>query len=286
MNHNLLIYLLAVCLLTPSAFCSAANEQTAVFSIESTSTQSVVGAPILLKLTLQNPQKEDYTIKGEPGWGRDLSILCAQGGAPFQWLAPNVQRMETEAGYVYRPTYSFAGRLGSDKSQCLLQLIQIQDARPGSLRLKAVLNQGILLNSEEVVVSLVEAEETQTNRALTAVQKRLLYREVSRFHNRFGYRRSSDLGPIIEKAKASSETTVETEYALYAGVLQGISGDATNEDRALAKESAKAFLVHRKEGDTEAAELALKAGQALPESYPLFQNLGLVEEPVAPEDKN
>ena len=94
---------------------------------------------------------------------------------------------------------------------------------------------------------------------------------------------------------ASHESSLACEYAIYAGVLQSIHVLATAEDIKLAEEAAKALArrfpdswlrayaygmlatVHFEKSNSEKARAFAEKGLKLPESDPLFHNLGIMD---------
>jgi hypothetical protein len=262
------------------------------FSLEAYRTRRAVGTPILVKITIRNTGEQDYEIVGDPGWGRWMSIASAREGEEFKRLRADAPEEHIMAGGLMNPIYRFTGTLAPGARQRILQTIRTTKMAPGRIRLKAILYQGHatgrhVIETAPITVELLTKLEDDEPPVLSAEEWRLVCWYVADFHNHLARsRRATGLPAIVRKALAGKGATPELEYALYAGALLFAQYQTTPEDLALAEEAARAFLARFPKSwlrahayaalaivHTAQARRAIEAGQALPESVPLYENL-------------
>ncbi len=256
----------------------------------------------MIRLTLENVGKEDYTIRGGPGWGRYLTFKASENGKEFHRIPidPHVTHGDTGHGPLYHPKFFFTGVLPPGGSQHIVHIIQTKDMEAGELELKAIVWQKEVMLEAVVKLKLVEGGDEGGHSVFKEKEKRLIHKRVVYLHNRLGCRggRSvhiSDherLKPMVEKAIKSEEKSTDVEYAVYLGVLRGFARQATQEDLDLADQAvqtlvkrfpkswlrahvyAALYMIH---GDKRRD--AYEEGRKLPESQPLYKNVGIESDP-------
>jgi len=206
-----------------------------------------------------------------------MGISSAREGEEFKQLRPDAPVEHIMAGGLMDPIYRFTGTLAPG---------------PGQIRLKAILYQGHatgrhVIETAPITVELLTKLEDDEPPVLSAEEWRLTCLYIARFHNHLvRARRAPKFPAIVRKALATEGATPELEYTLYAGALLFAQDRTTPEELALADRAARAFLARFPDSWLRAhayaalaivhiqqARAALKAGQALPESVPLYDNL-------------
>jgi len=276
------------------------------FSAAASTVECEIGRPIVLKLTLRNAGADEYTVRGDPGWGSGIGITASEEGAPSRMLRVDIRYLDTNLGSLPSPLYVFTGHIPTNSQQSIVQMIRTEDFLPGRVRLKATM--GWLgtdqLQTEDVEVLLSRPKEDEKPALVDAKARSLINKQVSQRHNFFGGFALGHLSrSLVQGLMDSQATTVDVENGLYAAVLQAIGPDATDDDRGLAEDAAKAFLerfphswlrahacaalvtIYRKEGRDDDAQRMIREGLSLPESRPLFQNLGFIGESAGKSDE-
>ncbi len=274
------------------------------FSVEVHRSEYVVGVPILAKLTLNNGGPRDYRLRGAVGWGRQLQVAHTDDTETGEFLPPDITQFEG----IYSPPYYFIGTIPPRASQYLVHMINTTRMKPGRLNLKALmrLNRETLWTPEATVRLMGRPKDGggRESSCLSPDEQAFICKYVPRRHNRF-YRGRKDtpglaqhraeLSRIVSKAMASHESSLACEYAIYSGVLQCIHVVATDDDIKLADEAAEVLAkrfpdswlrayaygmlatVHFEKGNSEKARAFAEKGLKLPESKPLFHNLGIMD---------
>ncbi|HUW55680.1 MAG TPA: hypothetical protein VMZ92_03530 [Planctomycetota bacterium] len=229
-------------------------------SIEAARKEYTPGTPILVRITLHNADAEPYVLtrplpEGAPpapmrglGWGSGLYIYSAREAEDFKELPRDAPHGDSMMGPGYMPVYRFEGRLEPGGRQSILQFIRKPAFPAGVRRFQAVLYlRGRKIETPETAVEIREAAE-QDPATFTAEERRIINGNVASLHNTcYGNRQLArtrlKVLPVVRKALDSDERTLDCEYALYIGVLQGVeTRDATPDDVALAKQAGEALL--------------------------------------------
>lgn len=269
-----------------------AAEQPLKIAVQAAQGEYVVGTPVLLKLTVRNTSTEPKEVECL-GWGRGIKIRIANGDEDFRWLEPAgyVTHADTDIGPLYVPAYFIKGILKPGEEQSILQMIYTEKAPVGRLRFKATL---LGRESEEVAVTLVAPPNDVEHDFLTPEEREWFPRRMAYLHNQgvwgVGLTKNerAALMRIASKALEATTSSVETEYALYAGVYQAVSIQPSTESIVLAEQCAKALVerfpntwlrahvdaalvlahIHR-------ARMVAEQGLEEPLGRPLFEGLGI-----------
>lgn len=283
---------------------SAASALPISFSAAANGTSFRAGEPILMRLTLTNISNIEYKVGGGLGWGRGLMIVTVSAEGKVGWIAPDVPHFDTDLGGILVPPWFFVGSVAPQQSQQVLYMIETGGMKPGPVAIRAVLVQRRPeLWTPDVSVDILKAREGEPSSTLSTDEQSFVYKNVGRCHN---HSRAGLLGArwqtyhervvcLVTKAVRSDEQSFACEYALYAGVLQAIDATASPADIRLAEEAAEALekrfpnswlrayaygilcTVYLERGNAEKARAFAEKGLKLPESNPLFQNLGIME---------
>jgi hypothetical protein len=283
---------------------SAASAPPISFSAAANRTTFRAGEPILIRLTIGNTSDIEYKIGGGPGWGRQLAVMTVGADGKVSWIPPDVPHFDTDLGPMRVPPWFFVGSIAPQQSQHVLHMIETREMKPGPVAIRAVLlQQGPELWTPDVSVDILEAREGEASSTLSPDEQSFVYKNVGRCHNDskaglLGARwqpHHETLVRLVTKSVASDEQSLACEYALYAGVLQAIDATASPADIRLAEEAAEALqkrfpnswlrayaygmlcTVYLERGNAEKARTFAEKGLKLPESDPLFQNLGIME---------
>lgn len=272
------------------------------FSIMARSTQYVAGTPILVKVEIHNAGVNTCKTLGGVGWGRKLLIFTRHEGGVEKVISPDVLQMGTS----YIPAHVFTFDLPAGGTQSIVHIIQTKTMFQGRLSLRALIFQHRepLWTPEVTVKLLDEKNNGKKHGLLSPEEESVVYDYIPRRHNRFDRHLNISRGPrslhpklvsIVKKAVVSNDVSIACEYALYAGVLLAIDAKATADDIKLAEEAAEAFAkrfpdswlrayayamlstVHFERGNSEKARAFAQQGLKLPESNPLFHNLGIMD---------
>ena len=274
------------------------------FEMQTNRSQYEIGTPMLVKLTLRNVGEADYEIMDKAGWGRSFRISSVNDGglrSPVRSDVPHVEEF-------YMPPYFFCGSLSPAEAQSIVHFVRTVPMMPGWVTFHAYFFQrGLRALTPEVplkIIGGVKEEAGSGPATLNPDERSFIYRCVCHRHNSFwrGRKTQPGRGPdhenlvaIVRKAMASDEASLPCEYALYAGVVQAIDVMASVDDVKLAEEAVEALekrfpnswlrtytyamlsTVHFERGNVEKARSFAGKGSKLPESNPLFQNLGIME---------
>ena len=221
----------------------AVDAQDIHFSIEANAETYRIGQPMLVKLELKNNGAARYTIIGAIGWGKGMSILKAHGDEDPTAIRPEVPELCTDLGGMFRPVYWIKGELAPGEGQSIRQIIPTRDWTPGRTRLTArTVQLTRKLIAEEIAVTLLTKEETEPG-VFTREEEAVLYRRVASLHNNPNSQPNRDgVTKLARKALRSKAATMNVEYALYAGLLQGTQGKPGVPELELAEEAGQALL--------------------------------------------
>jgi hypothetical protein len=305
MIHGYSSLIVGLCVMLAELAAPAAEEAFPVeFVMEASAARYETATPVLVRLTLRNAGSTAFQIIGEAGWGRSFNLLREDEAGRRELVPPDVPHVED----FYMPPYFFRGELPPSRSQCIIHFVPTDLMTLGRVHLKAFFFQrGRIAFTWELPVEIVGGAKNDKGRGpatLSPGEQAFIYSYVPRRHNSFWrgpkavHARVPDHGElvsIVRKAIASGEASLACEYALYAGVLQVIRLAAQPDDIKLAEEAAEALekrfpnswlrayaygmlcTVYLERGNAEKARTLAEKGLKLPESDPLFHNLGIME---------